>query len=319
MNAKNFGLLRFLAGDSQVAPGTLTELGFMDEADETAYLRIVLPELSQSWRSTSETHANQLVWFNLHWSSTMKIQKLTFVLFILVVGTLGLAFATRNQTQSSKVTDAEALRQRQEKKGKFPIASYDEPELTDPKKNQARKEKKVRHNNFSIVAKNPAEWQAETLFIDEGLVLTPALPVTRSVVIVVGEVKTAEAHVSENRENVYSEFTVLVTKVFKTANSSIIDGAEITIDRIGGFVRYPNGRTVLYSISGKNMPAVGGRYVFFLASPNNQDLIILTAYELGASGVTPLDDSPQFEKFRGMAEDAFLQNLRDSLTESSPH
>jgi hypothetical protein len=86
----------------------------------------------------------------------MKIHKLTLVLFMVVLGTLGLTFATRKQTQRSKVTDTEALRQRQEKKAKFPTADYDEPELTDPKKNQARKEKKVRHNNFSIVAKNPS-------------------------------------------------------------------------------------------------------------------------------------------------------------------
>lgn len=148
-----------------------------------------------------------------------------------------------------------------------------------------------------MVTKNPPEWQAELLFIDEGLALTPALPVARSGLIVVGQVKTAEAHVSENKENVYSEFTVLVTKVLKTANSSIVEGTEITIDRIGGFVRYPNGRTVLHRVSGQNMPAVGERYVFFLTSPNNQDLLIVTAYRLGPSGVIPLDDSPQFEKF----------------------
>ena len=249
----------------------------------------------------------------------MKVQKLTLFLFILVLGTLGLAFATRNQTQSSKVTDTEALKRNQEKKEKFPTANYDEPELTDPKKNQARKEKKVRHNNFSMVAKNPPEWQAELLFIDEGLALTPALPVAKSGLIVLGEVKTAEAHVSENKENVYSEFTVLITKVLKTANSSIIEGKEITIDRVGGFVKYPNGRTVLYRISGQNMPAVGERYLFFLTSPNDQDLIIVTGYQLGTSGVTPLDDSPQFEEFRGITQDVFVQKLHDSLTKSSPY
>ena len=248
----------------------------------------------------------------------MKIEKLTLVLFILVFGTLGLTFATRNQTHSSKATE-DVRKQQQEKKGKFPVANYDEPELTDPKKNQARKEKKQRHNNFSMVAKNPPEWQAELLFIDEGLALTPALPIARSGLILLGEVKTAEAHVSENKENVYSEFTVLVTKVFKTANSSVTEGTEITIDRIGGFVRYPNGRTILYRVSGKNMPAVGERYIFFLTSRNDQDLIIVTAYGLSANGVTPLDDSPQFEEFRGIAEDVFLQKLHDSLTKSSPY
>ena len=155
------------------------------------------------------------------------------------------------------------------------------------------------------------------MFIDEGLALTRALPVSKSDYIVVGEVKTAEAHVSQNKENVYSEFTVLVSKVFKTANSSIIQGSEITVDRVGGYVKYPNGRTVLYSVSGKNMPAIGARYVFFLSSPNNQDLIILTAYQLGPNGVVPLDDSPQFEKFRGTAEDLFLKDLGDSLTQTS--
>lgn len=248
----------------------------------------------------------------------MKIQKLTLALFILVLGTIGLAFATRNQAPRDKPS-AETLKQQKEKKGKFPVAEYEEAEATDPKKNQARQDKKLRHNNFSIVARNPPEWQAERMFIDEGLALTPALPVAKSGFIVLGEVKTAEAHVSENKENVYSEFTVLVTKIFKTANSSIIEGTELTIDRVGGFVRYPNGRTVLYRVSGRNMPAVGERYVFFLTSPNNQDLIILTAYRLDTSGVSPLDDSPQFEKLRGLAEDVFLQRLRESLAESSMH
>lgn len=249
----------------------------------------------------------------------MKIHKLTVLLFLLVVGTLGFTFAPRSQTPSNKTSDTEALKQQQEKKGRFPVAKYEEPELTDPKKNQILKEKKLRHNNFKMVATNPPEWQAELLVIDEGLVLTPTLPVTQSAYIVLGEVKTAEAHVSEDKKNVYSEFTVLVRQVLKTAKSSIIEGTEITVDRVGGFVTYPNGRTVLYRLSGRNMPIVGERYLFFLKSPNNQDLTILTAYRIDTSGVTPLDDSPQFEKFRGLTEDVLIQNVRESLTKSSPY
>ena len=247
----------------------------------------------------------------------MKINRLTFALLILVLVTLGLSLATRSQTPGNKVSDIEALRRYQEKKGRFPVADYDEPELTDPKTNQARKEKKLRHNNFRIVTKNPPDWQAEGMFFDEGLALTPALPVAASSVIVVGEVTSAEAHVSEDKKNVYSEFTVLVSKVLKTANSSIVEGSQITVDRIGGYVKYPNGRVVLYSVSGKNMPAQGGRYLFFLKSPNKQDLIIVTAYELSLNGVVPLDDSPQFEKFQGLSEEAFLAKINDSLPKSS--
>jgi hypothetical protein len=249
----------------------------------------------------------------------MKMHKLTLILLILVLGTVGFTFTTRNQNPSSRASDSEALKQQQEKKGKFPVAKYEEPESTDPKKNQTLKEKKLRYNNFRMVATNPPEWQAELLVIDEGLVLTPTLPVTQSTYIVSGEVKTAEAHVSEDKMNVYSEFTVLVKQVLKTAKSSIIEGMEITVDRVGGFVTYPNGRTVLYRLSGRNMPAVGEKYLFFLASPNDHDLRILTAYRLDASGVTPLDDSPQFEKFRGLTEDVLIQNVRDSLAKSSPY
>jgi hypothetical protein len=249
----------------------------------------------------------------------MRIHKLTVFLFVLVFGTLGLTFATKNQSSSNNRSPNEALKVQQEKKGKFPVADYDEAELTDPNKNQARKEKKRRHNNFSIVAKNPPEWQAQRMLIDEGLALTPALPVAKSGFIVLGEVKTAEAHISENKENVYSEFTVAVNKVFKTGNSSVIEGAEITVDRVGGFVKYPNGRTVLYNVSGKNMPTVGEKYFFFLTLADNQDLIILTAYQLGPDGITPLDDSPQFEKFRGIAENDFLKSLNEALTASSSY
>lgn len=69
----------------------------------------------------------------------MKIHKLTIVLLVLVFGTLGLTFATRNQMQSNKASDSEALKKLQEKKAKFPVARYDEPELADPKKNQTLK------------------------------------------------------------------------------------------------------------------------------------------------------------------------------------
>ena len=249
----------------------------------------------------------------------MKIHKLTFLLFLVVLGTLGFTFASRTQNSDRKVNDTQARKQLDEKKGRFPIADYDEPELSDPQRNEARKEKKLRHNNFKMVAKNPPDWQAELLVISEGAMDFAAFPVAESKFVLLGEVKAAEAHVSENKKNVYSEFKVSVARVFKTATSSIIQGSEITVDRVGGFVRYPNGRTVLYRLTGENMPIVGGKYVFFLTSSNNQDLKILTAYQVGPSGVVPLDDSPQFEQFRGMNEEVFLQSLSDSLAKSSPY
>ncbi len=201
----------------------------------------------------------------------------------------------------------------QEKKNRFPTAEYNEIDLADLRKNQLRKEKQKRHNDFKIVAKEPPEWQTERVFIGEGAMNFPALPVAESKYVVLGRVTNAEAHLSENKKNVYSEFTVLVEKVFKTAKDSVVEGSEVTVDRIGGYVKYPGGRTLLYRVAATNMPGVEERYLFFLTSKNNEDLTILTAYAMTTRGVAPLDESEQFEAFRGLGEDVFLQKLRDSL------
>ena len=247
----------------------------------------------------------------------MRIEKLSYALFILVFGILGLTVAKRDR--SPTIAGANAFsKQHQERKHRFPTADYDEPESTDVKKNAARKEKKLRKNNFKLVARNPPSWQAERVAINEGGMEFPALPIDQSAFIVLGTVTASEAHVSENKKNVYSEFTVAVEKVLKTANSSVSEGTQITVDRIGGFVKYPSGQSVLYRISGMNMPLIGERYLFFLNSSNQLDVSILTAYELGAAGVTPLDESSQFEKYRGVTEARILQSVLDSLAKSSP-
>ena len=240
----------------------------------------------------------------------MKTNISTYVLVVLVLGTLGLAFAQHNQNISAD----NRLKQPQEKKNAFPTAEYDEPDLPDPTRNRIRKEKQLRHNDFKIVASNPPDWQTERVFVGEGAMSFPSLPVRESAYIVVGTVTAAEAHVSENKKNIFSEFTISVSKVFKTANSSMVEGSEIAVSRIGGFVKYPNGQTVLYRISRSNMPVVGDRYLFFLTSKKNQDLSILTAYSIGGESVSPLDESEQFEALRGLSEEALLQKLQALLT-----
>jgi hypothetical protein len=249
----------------------------------------------------------------------MKIHKLTYALALLVFATLGLTFG-RNQQSSADGTKAnEYQKQLAARSQRFPTAAYDEPDLADPQKDKALKEKKLRKNDYRFVARNPPFWQAERIVINEGGIDFPALPVTPSTLIVLGRVTAAEAHLSENKKNVYSEFTVLVEKVFKSASGLSLEGEEITVDRVGGFVKYPNGQSVLYRISGTNMPLIGERYLLFLTSKNQQDISILTAYELGAKVVAPLDDSSQFEEYRGMTETVLLDKLREALTKSSPH
>jgi len=125
----------------------------------------------------------------------------------------------------------------------------------------------------------------------------------------------AEAHRSENKLNVFSNFEVKVDEVLKGSN--LTAGSVINVQRIGGFVNYPNGKKVLFRLVGNGMPAVGSRYVLFLTALD-EDYRILTAYELAPGGVMPLDNSRQFETYQGKSEADFLKVLRETVSQALP-
>jgi hypothetical protein len=252
----------------------------------------------------------------------MQIQRVTYILLVLVIGTAGLAFRSHGE-QLTSVSDnpfnpvstqkeqEEYLKKAREARSKFPIVNYGEAELADPIKKAARKEKQKRYDGPSIVARKPHPSDAEVSSIYEGPQL-PALPTSKSNVIVLGIVQSGEAHLSDNKKNIYSEFTVLFDEVLK-ADVSLPTNNIITVDREGGIVTYPNGQQILYRNSGENMPSIGKRYVFFLQYVN-QDFKILTAYELTSDKVVPLDDLDQFKEFAGKETTTFLNNIRAILS-----
>jgi hypothetical protein len=94
-------------------------------------------------------------------------------------------------------------------------------------------------------------------------------------------------------------------------------GTTITIERVGGFVKYSDGRKVLFNLMAHGAPAVGARYVFFL-NTLDEDYSILTGYELGPSGIAPLDQSQQFFTYAGQNETSFLNTLRDVISKANP-
>jgi len=230
----------------------------------------------------------------------MHVQRVTYILLVIVIGAAAVAFTSRGNERQAKQT-----------KNKFPVANYDEPEPTDPVEKAARKEKQKRYDGPSIVARKPHPSDVEVNSIYEGPQL-PALPTSKSNVIVLGTVQSGEAHLSENKKNVYSEFTVQLDNVLK-ADVSLPTNNIITVDREGGIVAYPNGQQILYRTSRENMPSIGRRYVFFLQYVN-QDFRILTAYELRRDRVVPLDDLDQFQKFAGQDATTFLSDIRNMLS-----
>lgn len=203
------------------------------------------------------------------------------------------------------------LKKAQNARSKFPVANYDEADPIDPVKKAARKEKRKRYDGPRVVARKPHPKDAEVSSIYEGPQL-PALPTSESNVIVIGTVLSGEAHLSDNKKNIYSEFTLQFDDVLK-AEISLPSNKTIVIDREGGIVSYPNGQQILYRNSQENMPSIGKRYLFFLQYVNH-DLRILTAYELDNHKVVPLDDLDQFKSFAGREVTTFLNDVRTLLS-----
>lgn len=248
-----------------------------------------------------------------------KVYRLIYLLLtlIIVVGTIA-AYAGKTSTQNPPARapkdSQEQWKQREEEKKKhFPTARFDEPEPQDPQKRLLRKQKQLRHNGLGLVSKNPEPDMGGAALLLENHADLPALPTKQSSVIVRGTVLQAEAHLSEDKSNVYSEFTVQITDVLKADVS--LAGQEIVIERLGGYVQYADGRKLLYRVGTGGMPKVGGRYIFFLSASRELDLSILTAYELTDKGIVPLDSSAQFENFRDYDEANFLKLVNDSLVQ----
>jgi hypothetical protein len=132
-------------------------------------------------------------------------------------------------------------------------------------------------------------------------------------IILIAVVSSSEAHISNNKRGIFSEFNLTVESVLKTSDQSIKAGSLLIADRIGGFVKYPNGQRILFRVNGVNMPEVGSRYLFFVTARKKPDYLILTAYELTNAGVIPLDTPAQFLTLEGLTETELQNRVRDLL------
>jgi len=152
----------------------------------------------------------------------------------------------------------------------------------------------------------------------------PAIPAAQSDVVVIGEVVGSEAHLSDDRTGVYSEFTLLVEEVLKNVSGREVGGGgTLSADRSGGGVRFPSGKVLRRGRLRETMPLVGGRYLFFLRYDEEADAFsIITGYELRGGRVFPLDgvEVPeggsklkQFAAYEGAEESAFLDEVRSAL------
>jgi hypothetical protein len=196
----------------------------------------------------------------------------------------------------------------------LPSVDYSGPEPTDLEKRAKRKAKSRRYNR-KYPDIGPGTIGERIYHWPEGF---PRLPVRQSNVIVVGRISDARAYLSDDKNGVYSEFTLCSDQVLKDDSPTPLNpGNEIVVEREGGRVRYPSAKVSQFSITGWGMPRVGRRYVLFLThKPQEQDFQILTGYELREGRVFPLDSSPgvvHFELYENATEDTLLNELRAAI------
>ena len=246
----------------------------------------------------------------------MQVSKMTYFVFVVVVTVMTLSVTVFKGGGRSISIQQDVRRTTvplYEREDRYPVVEADESEPNDPAERIKLKKQKQRYDKDSPFSR-PGPDDAELAFLSEWQFNFPALPVAKSDTIVVGKVLKAEAHRSENKLNVFSNFEVKVEEVLKGSN--LTAGNMINVQRLGGFVKYPNGRKVLFRLVGNGMPAVGARYAFFL-NVLDEDYRILTGYEFGTNSVTPLDSSRQFETYQRESETDFLTALRNAVAQAA--
>lgn len=148
----------------------------------------------------------------------------------------------------------------------------------------------------------------------------PALPVTQSDAVVLGEVTDRRASLTEDRMGVFSEFSVRLDTVFKDAQGLPAPGGVVQVSRPGGAVRFASGKVQRYTFLKLGYPQQGRQYVLFLKRGEEGDFSILTGYELHDDKVLPLDGGGadprgelQFAVYRGASREAFLGELKKAV------
>ena len=215
-----------------------------------------------------------------------------------------------------------------------PIGRFDAPSISQDPKEQERRESRERLKGlitYKILDPGVREvnGQAETThltFIDGVYIVKPGerpdpdgLPIS-DCIIVIGNVSSGQAYVSQDHTTVFSEYKVTVQEVLKSDPGAVISPHdEITAWRSGGSLQFPSGHIQHFIIVGRGFPEVGTQYLFFLRRPDKtakdiKDYAISTAYSIKDQTVAPLDgmDYPR-SPFEAMAVNDFISKLRQEI------
>lgn len=227
---------------------------------------------------------------------------------------LFVALNGKGQANQQGVTEGQALFGQAAKQiddAVTPIVDFDNPLAADRIDKNARKLKNARYDK-GMIPRDPHPNIGEIIVEPEWRSGFSDLPADRSDIIVEAVVGDSPAFLSEDKTGVYSEFTILVSKILKVVTGISVNlGDNVVAERFGGKVRYPSGKVIRCRIARQGVPIVGKRYLFFLAKSDQDSYKLLTAYEIQGNKVFALDGSRT--EPRGQGGSIFDKHNREDL------
>lgn len=235
-----------------------------------------------------------------------RVTTLFLLMLIAAVATWSMSHGQNEHSSSSK--------EQQSTDNPYPVVDFLSGNSVQREKDSKRRAKGKRYDNWAVQKEG---WKDGIVnHINDWEVGLPALPAGESDIIITGTVLDAQAYLSSDNTGVYSEFNVKVDEVLKDATSSVSSGSSIAVERQGGRVRYPSGDIVTYLISGQGAPRVNKRYVLFLKR-EEENLSILTGYELQGGKAHPLDHFEKFKKFKDTSENSLINQIRSVIVSNT--
>lgn len=197
---------------------------------------------------------------------------------------------------------------------------YHTSAVADPKQRELREARGQRYNQRAPqpLGDFPPNWVGYATGTDWYLGV-PAFPLGQSDAVIVGEVTASEAHLSNDKRGVYSEFSIRVNGVLKNNRDTPLSVGDLVVgEREGGVVRFQGGRLFEYTIFHQGMPRTGRNYLFFLSrNKQGEDYAIVTAYEFRRGQVVPLDESAAFSFYKNSDEHEFLNIVRAEIARNT--
>ncbi|MDQ3634115.1 MAG: hypothetical protein M3405_06345 [Acidobacteriota bacterium] len=246
---------------------------------------------------------------------------------LMVLITIAVSFGIRdgytqqqdNNSQPKNYRDkAQDYEVRYDDTSKYPIVDYDSEKPSDPKEAKKREEKSKRYDKIGFILKNPHPDDSGVLSFDDDAI-PEAISLKKSNLIIIGQIISGEAFLTNKKNSVYSEYTIAIEEILFSENKNLTVGSTITMDRFGGYVRYPNGQKVFYGIAGKDLPRVTDRYILFLNTKgNSSNYEILTGYKYDENKVEVLDAIPDFSEIKGKKGKELKDFIKNKIKSNKP-